>query len=48
MVDRVVCLGILASFAMVFWPLSQVQFGGLAGIVAFVTTFTMLPGLLAD
>lgn len=35
-VDRVACLGILASFAMVFSPLSQVQFLGLAGMVACV------------
>jgi hypothetical protein len=35
-VDRIACLGILASFAMVFQPLSQVQFLGLAGIVACV------------
>jgi len=35
-VDRIACLGILASFAMVFQPLSQVQFLGIAGIVACV------------
>jgi hypothetical protein len=35
-VDRIACLGILASFAMVFSPLSEVQFLGLAGMVACV------------